>query len=152
MSEWISCYEKLPEICDENNLAYLDEKSINSVYVLVWHKEGFASVAYYDFTEDRWFDFIDNDADYDCDEITHWQPLPGPPTNTRKSSKSKRITTYNTNFMRGYLIFQEYNKFSEKPYIRNIVDNDETVVHCLSFDHEPTWDEIVDGVKNFLGE
>ena len=71
MSDWIKCSDRLPEAamadpdCSDNVLAY---------QIHVGHQ---MLQAFYSQDDQLWYDQAGDQLD---GEVTHWQPLPAPPT------------------------------------------------------------------------
>ena len=67
VNQWISCKDKMPE---------------DGVTVLIYAGNHMISLAWYD-KEMEYFYICDSDYKYNPLDVTHWQPLPKPPTNMR---------------------------------------------------------------------
>lgn len=74
MSDWIKCVDRLPTEME-------DYDPTSTTDVLVVDDFGKVQVAFYSYESLSWGDF--NGDEIDADEwgvITHWMPLPKPPT------------------------------------------------------------------------
>ena len=67
VNQWISCKDKMPE---------------HGVTVLIYAGNHMIMLAWYD-KDMEYFYICDSDYKYNPLDVTHWQPLPEPPTNMR---------------------------------------------------------------------
>ena len=72
--QWVSCKDRMPEIID----------NISSADVLIHLENGeqYAAVLIGEDNENwiqAYWSTSDMHRDFECDEVTHWQPLPEPP-------------------------------------------------------------------------
>jgi hypothetical protein len=83
MNEWIECAKQLPEIEDNSVLVYFSHGGIDMVHIEDYFMDitsGFDDKGQQLYT--KW---------YLVQGVTHWMPLPTPPSTVAENSKSKEL-------------------------------------------------------------